>query len=74
MVAEVRPRARAFFAAHGYEPAVGPALVIPSSAGTYVHPQSVYSTTLVWMSCRAEDAVVAEATAQGTALVGVLGD
>lgn len=73
MIAEVRPRARAFFSAHGYEPATGPALVIPSSAGTYVHPQSAYSTTLMWKSCRAEDAVVAEATAQGTALAGVLG-
>lgn len=74
MIAEVRPHAVAFFSAHGYEPAAGPALVIPSSAGTYVHPQSAYSTTLMWKSCRAEDAVVAQATAQGTELAGVLGD
>lgn len=74
MIAEVRPRAIAFFSAHGYEPAAGPALAIPSSAGTYVHPQTVYSTTMMWKSCRAEDALVAEATAQGTALTGVLGD
>ncbi|MFI1189395.1 GNAT family N-acetyltransferase [Streptomyces californicus] len=74
MIAEVRPDAVAFFSAHGYQTAPGPAFLIPSAAGTYVHPQSVPSTTLMWKSCRAEDAVVAQATAQGTALAGVLGD
>jgi GNAT superfamily N-acetyltransferase len=75
LIAEARPDAVAFFSAHGYEPAAGPALVIPSSAGTYVHLQTAYSTTLMWKSCRADAPVVAEeATAQGTALHGVLGD
>ncbi|MEU5196100.1 GNAT family N-acetyltransferase [Streptomyces scabiei] len=74
LVAEVRPRAVAFFSTYGYVPASGQALVIPSSAGTYVHPQTVYSTTLMWKSCRAEGAVVAEATARGTALAGTLGE
>lgn len=73
MIAEVRPHAVAFFSAHGYETAPGPALLIPSAAGTYVHPQSTPSTTLMWKSCRADDAVVPEATAHGTALVGVSG-
>ncbi|MEU7031878.1 GNAT family N-acetyltransferase [Streptomyces sp. NPDC046275] len=71
MIAEVRPDAVAFFSAHGYQTTPGPAFLIASAAGTYVHPQSVPSTTLMWKNQSARP-VVAEATARGTALTGVL--
>lgn len=71
MIAEARPGAVAFFSAHGYQAAPGPALLIPSAAGLYVHPQSVSTTTLMWKNQSARP-VVAEPTARGTALTGVL--
>jgi ribosomal protein S18 acetylase RimI-like enzyme len=73
MVAEVRPGAVAFFGARGYEAATGPALAVPSSAGTYVHRQSVHSTVLMWKACRSEATVIPEVTEQGTVLAGVSG-
>ncbi|MFF9786260.1 GNAT family N-acetyltransferase [Streptomyces nigrescens] len=71
MIAEVRPDAVAFFSVHGYETAPGLAFLIPSAAGTYVHPQSVPSTTLMWKNQSARP-VTAEQAARGTALTGVL--
>ncbi|MFI6689843.1 hypothetical protein [Streptomyces sp. NPDC050485] len=70
MIAEVRPRAVEFFASRGYTPAAGPALAIPSAAGTYIYPQRAPSTTLMWKSRSA--AVTPEATGHGTTLAGVL--
>ncbi|MER8120652.1 GNAT family N-acetyltransferase [Streptomyces sp. NPDC094031] len=50
MLAEVRPRSVEFFAARGYATVPGPALVIPTTAGTYVHGQTTPTTTLMWKS------------------------
>lgn len=71
VIAEVRPGAVAFFSAHGYETAPGPALLIPATAGNYVHPQSVPSTTLMWKN-QSAGTVVPQSTARGTVLTGVL--
>ncbi|MET8816136.1 GNAT family N-acetyltransferase [Streptomyces sp. NPDC004549] len=72
MIAEVRPDAVAFFSAHGYAAAAGPALHVPTSAGTYIHPQSTYSTTLMWKSSSGAE-VTSERSEQGTLLAGVEG-
>ncbi|MFJ5819364.1 GNAT family N-acetyltransferase [Streptomyces sp. NPDC093108] len=72
MIAEVRPDAVAFFSAHGYAAAAGPALHVPTSAGTYIHPQCTYSTTLMWKSSPGA-AVTPERSEQGTLLAGVEG-
>lgn len=66
MLAEVRPRSVGFFAARGYETVPGPVLVIPSTAGTYVHQQTTATTTLMWKS------VAGAVSLDGTALVGLL--
>nr|WP_228873940.1 GNAT family N-acetyltransferase [Streptomyces halstedii] len=66
MLAEVRPRSVEFFAARGYETVPGPALVIPTTAGTYVHGQTTPTTTLMW---RSRSAAV---RLDGTAMVGLL--
>ncbi|MEU4077722.1 GNAT family N-acetyltransferase [Streptomyces venezuelae] len=66
MLAEVRPRSVGFFAARGYETVPGPALVIPTTAGTYAHRQSTPTTALMWKS------VSAAVRLEGTAMVGLL--
>ncbi|MYS33399.1 ribosomal protein S18 acetylase RimI-like enzyme [Streptomyces sp. KhCrAH-43] len=71
MITEARPGAVAFFSAHGFQAEPGPAFLIPSAAGMYVHPQSIPSTTLMWKNQSARP-VVAESAARGTALTGVL--
>ncbi|MFJ5817376.1 hypothetical protein ACIQGT_26280 [Streptomyces sp. NPDC093108] len=69
MIAEVRPGAVGFFAAHGYETAAGPALCIPTPVDAYVYWQSTPATTLMWKSRSA--AVVPETTGHGTILAGM---
>ena len=50
MIAEVRPQAVAFFADRGYAAVAGPALLIPTRAGHYVHQQTTVTTALMWKS------------------------
>jgi ribosomal protein S18 acetylase RimI-like enzyme len=69
-IAEVRPRAAAFFAARGYQTAPGPALLIPSLVGTYVHRQSTLATVLMWKSRSAT--MTPSSVDQGTTLTGLL--
>ncbi|MFE9620495.1 GNAT family N-acetyltransferase [Streptomyces sp. NPDC006384] len=66
MLAEVRPRSVGFFAARGYGTAPGPALRIPTAAGTYVHRQTTPTTTLMWKSRSAAVRL------DGTVMVGLL--
>ncbi|MGW0672584.1 N-acetyltransferase family protein [Streptomyces sp. NPDC002746] len=66
MIAEVRPGSIGFFAARGYATAPGPALLIPTSTGRYVHQQTTPTTTLMWKSRSAA------VRPDGTALVGLL--
>ncbi|MET9779380.1 GNAT family N-acetyltransferase, partial [Streptomyces sp. NPDC006367] len=55
-----------FFAARGYGTAPGPALRIPTAAGTYVHRQTTPTTTLMWKSRSAAVRL------DGTVMVGLL--
>ncbi|MFJ2217960.1 GNAT family N-acetyltransferase [Streptomyces sp. NPDC101062] len=71
MLAEVRPRSVGFFAARGYATAPGPALLIPTTVGTYVHQQTTPTTTLMWKSGSA--AVTLQSSGHSTILGGLLG-
>ncbi|MEY9842890.1 GNAT family N-acetyltransferase [Streptacidiphilus sp. EB103A] len=73
MLLEARPGAVDFFRARGYQAAAGPAVIVRSSAGMFLYPQSVPSTTLMRKNCQAQDEVVPVATRQGTVLEGVGG-
>ncbi|MFE7485163.1 GNAT family N-acetyltransferase [Streptomyces sp. NPDC057552] len=66
MLAEVRPRSVGFFAARGYATAPGPALVVPTTVGTYVLRQTTPTTTLMWKS------VPGAVRLDGADLVGLL--
>lgn len=69
MLAEARPQAVGFFAACGYVAATGPALLIPTRVGHYVHQQTTASTALMWKSHSAP--VTPEPADHGTTLTGL---